>query len=590
MNLWLAHLSNNKTKDPHDDVPSGESGEGQASAPSPGRWRRFLKALRAHPAKSILGGLALLAVVGLFCMDSLLAGPMQRWAERSMNANLKGYTVRIGRVRPHLWRLAFDLDDLVLMQNTHPDPPVANFGALKFSLQISELLRLKVAGDLTIVRPALHIDLTQIQEEVNSHVSLKERGWQKAVESIFPFKLDRVQVQEGSLLYLSGGTASKPLQITKVFMVAKNVRNIAVSKSSFPSSVTMEGMLFDSGKVWFKGAADFLCEPYAAARGEIRLEAIPLDRLSPLAQEYQIKTTGGFLSLKGAVEYTPEVHLAHLSEVHLENLRVDYVTSAATKTLEKQHAQQALKLAKQVRDAPKLWLEVDSLKLKDSQIGFENQRTTPPYRVFISRLSLDLEHLSNQAGHATSLFHAQGAFMGSGATTLKGRVRSSAKPADFEVHLEVEDARLPDLNGLLKAHAGVDVAEGLISVYTEIKVKDGQVEGYIKPLIKNLKIYDKEKDKEKPFKQRVKLHVMQFLANLFRNHSSHAVATVARISGPTGGPKTDEWEVIRKLIGNGLTRAILPGFLADPKAAAPAKPPKPVAAERVHAVGSAPTR
>ena len=91
-------------------------------------------------------------------------------------------------------------------------------------------------------------------------------------------------------------------------------------------------------------------------------------------------------------------------------------------------------------------------------------------------------------------------------------------------------------------------------------------------------------------KQRAKLHVMQFLANLFRNHSTHAVATVARISGSTGGPKTDEWEVIRKLISNGLARAILPGFLADPKSKVPAQPPKPVPHEVGHAVGSVPPR
>ena len=541
-------------------------------AASPGRWRRFLNLCRAHPAKGLLGGLALLVLVGLFCVDTLLAGPMQRWAERTMNANLKGYTVHIGRVRPHLWRFAFDLDDLALMQDTHPDPPVANFGALQFSLQLRELLRLKVAGNLTIVRPALHIDLTQIETEVSSHVSLKERGWQSAVEAIFPFKLDRVKVQDGSVLYLSGGTASKPIQLTKVFMVAQNVRNIAVSKSTFPSPVTLQGVLFDSGKVWFKGAADFLREPYVAAQGEVRLEQVPLDRLSPLAQDYQLITSGGFLSLAGAVEVTPEVHLAHLTEVNFENLRVDYVTSQATKAVEMKHARQAIELAKRVRNAPKLWLEVDSVKLKNSQIGFENKGTTPPYRVFVSRLSLDLEHLSNQAGHETSLFHAQGAFMGSGATTLQGKVQSSAKPADFEVHLEVQDAKLPELNGLLQAHAGVDVAEGLFSVYSEITVKNGHVDGYVKPLIKNLKIYDRQKDKEKPFGKRVEMHVLQFFASLFRNHSSRAVATVVRISGSTGGPKTNEWEVIRKLIGNGLSHAILPGFQAKPKVPDPPAP------------------
>jgi hypothetical protein len=546
--------------------------------PPSGIWARFLKVYRGHRGKSILALLTVVVMGGLWFLDALLAGPLRSWAERTMNANLNGYTVRIARVRPHIWRLAFDLDDLVFSQNTHPNPPVANFGTLGFSMVWAELRKFKVAGDLTIDRPALHINLAQIEEEANSHVSLKDRGWQKAVESIYPIKLDRVKIQDGSLLYLSGGTASKPLQLTKVFLEARNVRNIAAKKGVYPSPVSMEGVLFDTGRIWFTGAADFLREPFTAAQGEIRLQQIPLDRLSPLAQEYQLKTSGGFLSLNGSVEYTPETQVAHLREVLLDSLRMDYVTSRATKAVEKEHGKKAVKLAKRVRDAPKLMLQMDSLKVTNGQIGFVNEAVSPTYRLFLSNASLDLQNLSNQGDQGRSTFKARGAFMGHGTTTVSGGARPTAVPADFNVILKMDDAQLPALNGFLKAHTGVDVAEGQFSVYTEIKVQNGRVEGYVKPLIKNLKIYGREKDREKPFGKRVKLHVLQILADLFRNHTTQAVATVARISGPTNDPKTNQWEAIRKLIGNGFSRAILPGFISKPITVDPPKPatsPKP---------------
>jgi hypothetical protein len=542
----------------------------------PGSWRRFLKHARAHRGKTILAGLFLTCLALLFSLDALLAGPMRTWAERKMNSNLNGYTVHIGRVRPHFWRAAFDLENLVVLQDTHPNPPVADFGALQFSLQLRALLRFKIAGSLTILRPALHINLTQIKTEADSHVGLKGRGWQRAVEAIFPFKLDRVVIQDGSLLYLSDVTASKPLQLTKIFMVAQNVRNKAATRTTFPSPVSLEGVLFDTGKVWFNGAADFLREPYIGAKGEIRLVKVPLDRLSPMAEDYQLKTTGGFLSLDGSVEYTPEAQLAHLREVLCDDLRVDYVTSNATKVVELRHGKAAVKLAKSLRNAPRLLLQLDTLRMTNGQIGFENKAANPPYRLFMSKASLELTNLSNQADTGRSTFHSRGAFMGSGTTVVSGGARPTARPADFDVHLKLDDAKLPALNGFLQAHAGVDVAEGLFSVYSEITVKNGRVDGYVKPLIKNLKIYDREKDKEKRFGKRVEMHVLQFLANLFRNHSSHAVATVVRISGSTSGPKTNEWEVIRKLIGNGLSHAILPGFQEKPKELEPVKATKPV--------------
>jgi hypothetical protein len=557
--------------DPRPDLPPDGAKPGAGLAQAPPRWRRLLVALRAHPGKGILAILGAVVLVALAFVDALLAGPMRTWAERTMNANLKGYTVRIAKVRPHLWRLAFDLDDLVLVQTSHPMPPVADFGTLKFSMLWSELLRFKVAGNLTLQRPALHINLAQIAEEAQSHVSLKDRGWQKAVESIFPIKLDRVKVEDGSLIYLSSGTASKPLQLTKVSMLAQNVRNIAAAKGTFPSPVSLEAILFDAGTVSFKGSADFLREPYAAAQGMLRLDKVPLDRLNPLAQGYQLKTTGGLLSLRGAVEFTPESQMAHFEEVHLDQLRVDYVTSQATKDLEQAHARQVLKLAKKVRNAPKLLLKVDALKLTRSQLGFVNARVSPSYRLFMADMDLTLKNLSNQAEQGTSDFHARGTFMGSGTTVVTGAFRSTATPADVSVRLRLDDARLVDLNGMLRTHADVDVAEGLFSVYTELTVRNHHLEGYLKPLVKNLKIYDRQKDRDKPLGKRVKMHVLQFFAVLLKNHDTQAVATVVHLSGSTRSPQASEWEIIRKLIGNGLSRAILPGFLAGPKAAEPPK-------------------
>jgi hypothetical protein len=67
------------------------------------------------------------------------------------------------------------------------------------------------------------------------------------------------------------------------------------------------------------------------------------------------------------------------------------------------------------------------------------------------------------------------------------------------------------------------------------------------------------------------MDVLQWLANLFKNRSSKEVATVTRISGSTSDPKLSEWEAIRKLLGNGLFRAILPGFLDKGKDVKPDK-------------------
>jgi hypothetical protein len=519
---------------------------------------------RANPGKLAGAGLGLLAMLAVCCADTLLAEPLRIRAVRMMNANLDGYSVRIAKVHPHLWRLGIDLDQVDLVQTAHPDPPVAGVGALAFSLGWQDLIHFRLAGDLTIRRPALHIDLTQIKEAGNSRVRLQDRGWQRAVESVYPIKLDRVKVEDGSLLYLSGRTMDKPLQFTQVALVATHIRNVAVARGTFPSPVTLEGVLFDTGKVRFKGEADFLREPQCALRGVIHLDRVPLDRLAPLARDYQLKATGGFLSADGTMEYTPEASMAHLTQVRLQDLRVDYITSQATRVVAAEHAREAVKLAASVRNAPKLLLQVDTLTMTHSEIGFMDQAAVPPYRLFLADVDLKLDNLSNQADLGRSRFQARGSFMGHGAVVVSGMFQPTAEPVDFTVRLQLDDARLPDLNNCLLAQWGVDVAEGLVSAYAELTVKDRHVDGYLKPMLKDVKIFDRRKDAAKPFGKRVEMHLLQFLAGAFKNHSTQEVATVTTISGSTDQPKAGEWEAIRKLIGNGLWRAILPGFMAQP--------------------------
>jgi hypothetical protein len=524
--------------------------------PSSPAW----SALRGHAGKKILAGLALVALLALLFADTLIAGPMRTWVERKVNSQLDGYTVRLARVHPHLWRLAFELDGLDLVQDTHPDPPVGSFAALEFSVDLGELLRLRLVGDLVMVRPALHVNLAQLEEEAGRAANPQERGWQKAVESIFPIKLDRVEVRDGSLRYLSSGAASKPIQLTGISMLARNVRNVAAVKGTFPSPVTLEAVVFDTGKLSFQGAADFLREPHAAGRGELVLEQVPLERLDPIARQFNVRTSGGLLSVKGSVEYTPETQAAHLTSVLLEDLQVDYVTSLATRAIEEERLRLALEVAGRVRNAPGLFLRVDALRLINAQLGFVSDSTRPPYRLFMHGVELKLENLDNHPGQGRSSFHATGAFMEGGATEFTGGFLASAKPVDFDVRLKVDVPRLSDLNPLLLESTGVDVARGRLSLYTELAVKEGRVEGYIKPLFSGLKISDRRKDAGKPLAKRVELHLLQFLAFVLKNQATQQVAAVVRISGSTIDPQADEWEVLRRLIANGFARAVLPGF------------------------------
>lgn len=528
-------------------------------ADSPQKWIRSTPARRTVRIL-ILSLIAVLVSVFVFA-DTLLEKWLMVRGVEAMNSNLKGYTVRLERWDTHLWRFAMELRGLTIVQNAHPKVPVADIGALEFRVSWRALLRLRLLGELTIRKPNLRIDLAQLQEEAKSEVKLEDKGWQAAIQAIYPLNLQVLEIHDGSLLYASADPDALPLRLTDLEFSAQDLRNIESKKGTFPSPVHLEAFLFETGTLWFDGAADFLAKPNTAMAGEVRIRRVPLERLGILAKMVQLRMTGGVLSARGSLETSSVSQTVHLRDVLLEDWKADYVTSAATKVAETKHAQAVAEAAKKVDNAPKLLLLVDRFRIARSEVGFVNLTSSPHYRVFLSGFDLDVENLGNQSSRGAGTFRADGKFMGSGRTTIHGGFRPGGEGPEFDIHLEMRDADLASLNDLLQAYAGFDVDRGRISLFTEIAVKDRKIEGYFKPLISDLHVYGSAKDHDKGFLQQGWERIVDLLGHLLKNHERKEVVTVIRISGKVADPQSNNFQVALGLIRNGFFEAILPGFL-----------------------------
>jgi len=73
------------------------------------------------------------------------------------------------------------------------------------------------------------------------------------------------------------------------------------------------------------------------------------------------------------------------------------------------------------------------------------------------------------------------------------------------------------MNSLLRAHGGFDVVSGGFAFYSEMKIKDGYVNGYVKPLFKDLVAYDADQDREKGFVQKLKERAVNVVGKVMKN-------------------------------------------------------------------------
>src|SRR5262249_35392455 len=94
-------------------------------------------------------------------------------------------------------------------------------------------------------------------------------------------------------------------------------------------------------------------------------------------------------------------------------------------------------------------------------------------------------------------------------------------------------------------------------------IDHGTLTGYVKPLVKDLGVYDTQQDRDKDLAHKVYEGVIEHVAALLRNTPRKEIATKADLSGEIKDPQTDTLQVMGRLIENAFFEAILPGFERD---------------------------
>jgi hypothetical protein len=101
--------------------------------------------------------------------------------------------------------------------------------------------------------------------------------------------------------------------------------------------------------------------------------------------------------------------------------------------------------------------------------------------------------------------------------------------------------------------------QGNISIYTEAATKDSLVTGYVKPIIKDLKVVNWEKDKDKRLKIAWEA-VIGSVTWVFKNHGKDQLATKVEFEGNLKAPSTDTWEIIAQVLHNAFIQALYPSL------------------------------
>lgn len=510
----------------------------------------------SRPWKWVLG------IVGFFVLITVLSyvipnETLRRYAEDQMNRHLTDYTVSIGRLFFHPIGLSLDLGDVVLIQTANPDPPVVSIKSLHASIHWKALLKGKVVGDFLIDQPKLYVNLKQVRKEQESKTPFSQKGWQAALAAVYPLKIDVLRIRNGEMTYVDQGPY-KPLHANEIFLDATNIRNIFSPEHVYPSPVTFEATLFEKGKLYLNGHANFLQEPHVGFKGDMDLRDMDLGYFAPITERQNLTVRKGILSANGNMEVAPENTDVHLKTIELKGLDADY--GPKSEAAAKKRVQKATKAAKEMSNEPTVKIRVDLLKMTDGTLGYVNRTTNPNVRIYVDHIEASLKEFSNQRVEGSSEFQMRGRFMGSGDTRVKGTFRPETKNPNLSLNIAIENTDMKAMRKIFQAYGKFDIKKGEFSFFSETTIRNNRVQGYVKPIFKNMEVTDLRTPEQKSLFHKLYVGAVSAMTKLLTNRPRKQVATVTDISGPLDDPSTDIVQIITNLVRNAFFKAILPGF------------------------------
>ncbi|HRG37047.1 MAG TPA: DUF748 domain-containing protein [Bacteroidia bacterium] len=202
-------------------------------------------------------------------------------------------------------------------------------------------------------------------------------------------------------------------------------------------------------------------------------------------------------------------------------------------------------------------LTINHFEIENGQIHYIDKYSTPHVDIAMTNLQVKADNLSN-VNDSAKLLPAKLIASGdvyNGRFDLNVDFNALEKQPTFDLNAGLKNIQMVSLNDFFKAYANFQLDQGNLGLYTEFAAKNGNFKGYVKPIIKDLKV-----KKEGDFLDIVWENIVAGAATILENRKKDQVATKVPIEGRFDQPDTDLWTAINYVLRNAFVYALKPSI------------------------------
>jgi hypothetical protein len=263
----------------------------QSTSPTDAPPRRKKRRLWLRIPLGILIALAILIIAA----RPALPGVVRWYVNRILTHNLQ-YEGRIGDVTLHLWRGAYSISDIRLLQRTGNVPvPLFYAKRLELAIQWNAVLHHKIVGQVIFQEPQVNFVAPSDQSEGQTGGGI---AWLQTLQDLFPFKINRTEIHNGAIHFRSYVKA-KPVDVylSNLEASVENLTNIQSQTTPLLATVDAKGMAMDQARFEFH----MKLNPFSylpTFQMAVRLLGLDVSTLNDLSLTYgKFTFKGGFLDL-----------------------------------------------------------------------------------------------------------------------------------------------------------------------------------------------------------------------------------------------------------------------------------------------------
>ncbi len=264
-----------------------------------------------------------------------------------------------------------------------------------------------------------------------------------------------------------------------------------------------------------------------------------------------------------SVEWKALFKGAIAGEVYLFNPRLNFVAGnsaqdqdSTTVVEEKEH------WTKTLQDL--MPLTVNRFEITNGRIAYLDYTSSPAVDIHMDNLqlvALNLSNTENSGEDLPSTIKANGTTIGGGELNVTVEANVMKEIPDFDMDFKLTAVDMTSLNDFLEAYGSFDVERGRFELFSEVKLIDGRLTGYVKPFFADLKVLNWEKDKkEGGFFKGVWEAIVGLVSEGVENQPRDEIATQVPIKGNVNQPETDVWKTIINVLKNAFIEAFTKGI------------------------------